>query len=58
MSELETRIKQERSNAGERALYFAGAFLTFSGRPDKGKDYFTRMLKVASGASLDVSHDA
>ena len=55
MSELETRIKHERSTAGEKNLYFAGLFLVLCGRPDKGRDYFNRLLKITNGKSLDVS---
>ena len=55
MSELETRIKHERATAGEKNLYFAGMFLVLCGRPDKGRDYFNRLLKISNGQSLDVS---
>ena len=55
VSELETRIKHERSTAGERTLYFGGVFMTLYGRPDKGRDMFNRLMKVTSGKSLDVS---
>ena len=55
VTELETRIKLERTSAGEQTLYFAGVFLALCGRPDKGRDYFNRMAKIKDGKSLDVS---
>eukprot|EP00794_Sanderia_malayensis_P003381 gene3381-3871_t len=45
--QLESKLKSERSNCGETALYFAGMFLFHSGKPDKAREYIDRMLKMS-----------
>lgn len=54
VSELETRIKHERNTGGEKTYYFGGLFLVLCGRPDKGRDYFNRLLKMTNGQNMDV----
>lgn len=46
INELDAKLKEERKQAGDKALYFAGIFLMMIDRPDKAKDYIDRVLKV------------
>jgi tetratricopeptide (TPR) repeat protein len=43
------KVKHERQNCGEQALYFAGQFLWHIGRHDKAREYVDRMLKMSPG---------
>ena len=47
VQQLEAKLKSERTQCGETALYFGGMFLFHSGRPDKAREYVDRMLKPA-----------
>lgn len=49
VQELEMKVKHERQNCGEQALYFAGQFLWHIGRHDKAREYVDRMLKMSPG---------
>ncbi|XP_069472384.1 tetratricopeptide repeat protein 21B [Ambystoma mexicanum] len=48
--ELETKMKDDRKSAGQRALYFAGLFLWHVGRQDKAREYVDRMIKISNGS--------
>ncbi|XP_066301202.1 tetratricopeptide repeat protein 21B-like [Branchiostoma lanceolatum] len=50
VAELDAKLKDERKQAGEKALYFAGLFLWHTGRHDKAREYIDRMLKISNGA--------
>ncbi|ESO93623.1 hypothetical protein LOTGIDRAFT_189817 [Lottia gigantea] len=45
VQELEGRLKDERKQAGEVGLYFAGLFMFHAGKPDKAREYIDRTLK-------------
>ncbi|KAK3772094.1 hypothetical protein RRG08_061179 [Elysia crispata] len=47
VQELDAKLKEERKQAGELGLYFAGLFLFNSGKYDKAREYIDRMLKMA-----------
>ena len=47
VQQLEAKLKSERTQCGETALYFGGMFLFHSGRPDKAREYVDRMLKLS-----------
>lgn len=47
IQQLEAKLKSERTQCGETALYFGGMFLFHSGRPDKAREYVDRMLKMS-----------
>ncbi|XP_012939708.1 tetratricopeptide repeat protein 21B isoform X2 [Aplysia californica] len=47
IQELDMKLKEERKQAGELGLYFAGLFLFNSGKHDKAREYIDRMLKMA-----------
>ncbi|GFN94695.1 tetratricopeptide repeat protein 21b-like [Plakobranchus ocellatus] len=47
VQELDGKLKEERKQAGELGLYFAGLFLFNSGKYDKAREYIDRMLKMA-----------
>lgn len=40
------RLREQRKQAKEFALYFAGLYLLFVGRFDKSREYCDRMLKL------------
>ncbi|PVD35924.1 hypothetical protein C0Q70_02893 [Pomacea canaliculata] len=44
---LDAKLKEERKQAGELGLYFAGLFLFLNGKHDKAREYIDRMLKIA-----------
>ncbi|KAK7092869.1 tetratricopeptide repeat protein 21B-like [Littorina saxatilis] len=44
---LDAKLKEERKQAGELGLYFAGLFLYLSAKYDKAREYIDRMLKMA-----------
>lgn len=43
---LDAKLKEERKQAGELGLYFAGLFLFLNGKHDKAREYIDRMLKM------------
>ena len=45
IQQLEAKLKTERTQSGETALFFGGMFLFHSGKPDKAREYVDRMLK-------------
>ena len=47
IQQLEAKLKSERTQCGETALYFGGMFLFHSGRADKAREYVDRMLKMS-----------
>ncbi|KAH9507420.1 Tetratricopeptide repeat protein 21B [Bulinus truncatus] len=47
VQELDAKLKEERKQAGDLGLYFAGLFLYNSGKYDKAREYIDRMLKMA-----------
>eukprot|EP00111_Clytia_hemisphaerica_P000239 TCONS_00000598-protein len=51
VQQLEAKLKSERTQCGETALYFGGMFLFHSGRPDKAREYVDRMLKMSPDSS-------
>ena len=51
IQQLEAKLKTERSQCGETALYFGGMFLFHSGRPDKAREYVDRMLKMSQNST-------
>ena len=54
IQQLEAKLKAERSQCGETALFFGGMFLFHSGRPDKAREYVDRMLKMSQNSSTEV----
>ncbi|XP_074652535.1 tetratricopeptide repeat protein 21B-like [Tubulanus polymorphus] len=46
VQQLETKLKDQRKQAGDKGLYFAGLFLFLCGRYDKAREYVDRMLKI------------
>ncbi|XP_006977219.1 tetratricopeptide repeat protein 21B isoform X1 [Peromyscus maniculatus bairdii] len=44
--ELDTKMKEQRKEAGRKALYHAGLFLWHIGRHDKAREYIDRMSKM------------
>jgi len=51
IQQLEAKLKSERTQCGETALFFGGMFLFHSGRPDKAREYVDRMLKLTPTSS-------
>lgn len=47
VSQLEAKLRDNRKQATEWALYFAGLFLIFINRLEKSKEYVDRMVKLA-----------
>ena len=47
ITQLEARLKSERTQCGETALFFGAMFLFHSGRADKAREYVDRMLKAS-----------
>ncbi|KAK6182507.1 hypothetical protein SNE40_010181 [Patella caerulea] len=52
--ELDAKLKEERKQAGELGLYFAGLFLFQVGKVDKSREYIDRMLKMNSESKLGL----
>ncbi|XP_062043519.1 tetratricopeptide repeat protein 21B [Lepus europaeus] len=48
--ELDSRMKELRKGAGQKALYYAGLFLWHIGRHDKARDYIDRMIKMSNNS--------
>ncbi|XP_041371664.1 tetratricopeptide repeat protein 21B-like [Gigantopelta aegis] len=46
MQKLDAKLKEERKQAGELGLFFAGQFLFHTGKYDKAREYIDRMLKL------------
>ena len=51
VQQLEAKLKAERTQSGETALFFGGMFLFHSGRPDKAREYVDRMLKISQNST-------
>ena len=51
VQQLEAKLKSERTQCGETALFFGGMFLFHSGRPDKAREYVDRMLKMSPNSN-------
>uniref|UniRef100_A0A8C5LIB4 Tetratricopeptide repeat protein 21B n=1 Tax=Jaculus jaculus TaxID=51337 RepID=A0A8C5LIB4_JACJA len=49
--ELDTKMKEQRKDAGPKTLYHAGLFLWHIGRLEKAREYIDRMLKVANDSN-------
>ncbi|XP_059173967.1 tetratricopeptide repeat protein 21B-like [Physella acuta] len=47
VQDLDAKLKEERKQAGELGLYFAGLFLFNTGKYDKAREYIDRMLKMS-----------
>lgn len=43
-------MKEQRKEAGPKALYHAGLFLWHIGQHDKAKEYIDRMIKMSNGS--------
>ena len=43
---LDVKLKDERKQAGEKGLYFAGLLLFHTAKYDKAREYVDRMLKL------------
>lgn len=50
MQELDTKLKEERKSANDKALFFAGLFLWHTGRHDKAREYVDRSMKMSQGS--------
>ncbi|XP_072268672.1 tetratricopeptide repeat protein 21A [Pyxicephalus adspersus] len=48
VSELESKLKENRRSAGPKALYYTGLLLWLLGRSDKAQEYIDRMLKMSN----------
>ncbi|KAM5158028.1 tetratricopeptide repeat protein 21A [Mantella aurantiaca] len=48
VSDLESKLKENRKSAGPKALYYAGLLLWLLGRSDKAQEYIDRMLKMSN----------
>jgi len=46
VTQLDTKLKDERKRADDQALYYAGIFLLHIDRADKAKEYVDRLLKI------------
>ncbi|ELU05036.1 hypothetical protein CAPTEDRAFT_159405 [Capitella teleta] len=53
IQELDARLKEERKQAGEKGLFFAGLFLVQTGKYDKAREYIDRMLKMTDSPSKE-----
>ncbi|RDD45285.1 Tetratricopeptide repeat protein 21B [Trichoplax sp. H2] len=51
VQQLDARLKTERQNCSDKALYFAAMYLWHMNRNDKAREYIDRMLKISNGAS-------
>ncbi|XP_063781238.1 tetratricopeptide repeat protein 21A [Pseudophryne corroboree] len=51
ISDLESKLKENRRSAGPKALYYAGLLLWVLGRSDKAQEYIDRMLKMSNKSS-------
>ncbi|XP_048201260.1 tetratricopeptide repeat protein 21B [Perognathus longimembris pacificus] len=49
--ELDSRVKEQRKEAGQKTLYHAGLFLWHVGRHDKAREYIDRMLKLPNDSN-------
>ncbi|XP_069186237.1 tetratricopeptide repeat protein 21B isoform X2 [Procambarus clarkii] len=47
VTQLDSKLKEERKKASEMPLYYAGMFLLLSGKIDKSREYIDRMLKLS-----------
>ncbi|KXJ11499.1 tetratricopeptide repeat protein 21B [Exaiptasia diaphana] len=47
VQDLESKLRQDRQNCGEMALYFGSMFLWHSGKVDKSREYVDRMIKMS-----------
>lgn len=45
LSQLDSRLKDERKHAGEMGLYHAAAILYHTGKPEKAREYADKLLK-------------
>ena len=50
VQQLEAKLKTERSQCGETALFFGSMFLFHNSRADKAREYVDRMLKMNSSS--------
>nr|XP_019582896.1 PREDICTED: tetratricopeptide repeat protein 21B isoform X1 [Rhinolophus sinicus] len=46
----DAKVKEQRKEAGPKALYHAGLFLWHIGRHDKAREYIDRMIKMSNGS--------
>lgn len=49
---LEARVKEERKQAGEIGLLFAGRYLLLIEKYDKAKEYLDRAIKMGSNKQV------
>ena len=49
---LESRVKEERKQAGEMGLLFAGRYLLLIEKFDKAKEYLDRAIKMGSNKQV------
>ncbi|CAG2113462.1 unnamed protein product, partial [Medioppia subpectinata] len=47
VAQLEAKLRENRKQANEMGLYYAGLFLLLSGRLEKAKEYIDRMIKMS-----------
>ena len=49
---IDARVKDERKQAGELGLLFAGRYLLLIGKVDKAKEYLDRAVKLGSNKQV------
>ncbi|KAK2186994.1 hypothetical protein NP493_181g04009 [Ridgeia piscesae] len=55
IQQLDAKLKEERKQAGEKGLYFAGLFLFHIGKYDKAREYVDRMLKMSPASKQGLA---
>ena len=55
MQALDARIKEERKQAGELGLLFAGQYLSLISKHDKAREYIDRAIKLNSSNKQVIS---
>lgn len=51
---LESKVKEERKQAGELGLLFAGRYLFLIGKHDKAKEYLDRAIKMSNNQQVSI----
>ena len=53
---IDARVKDERKQAGELGLLFAGRYLLLIGKVDKAKEYLDRAVKLGSNKQVNLCY--
>lgn len=49
---IDSRVKEERKQAGELGLLFAGRYLMMIDKPDKSREYLDRAVKLSGSKQV------